>query len=266
MFKTPVIQQSIPKFHAFGVEKRHHYFRGIADHLRTQGAAVHTSRVSPLGTVPERAEALANFVRDLDSKRVVVVGHSMGGLDGRYALSKLGLAEQVSSMITIATPHRGTYLAEAAELLPARALRKLLGRAGVKSDALSWLGEVVSKEFNEEIVDARGVLYGCVVGQTTRTRVLANPLLLACYELLLRMRGENDGLVPASSQRWGRELMVVPAHHFGQIGWSPLFDANKMFLDVLHQLDASGIACLPASRAAQSTRTIPRTQNQRSAM
>jgi hypothetical protein len=80
--------------------------------------------------------------------------------------------------------------------------------------------------------------------------VLGNPLLLACFELLFRLRGANDGLVPCSSQRWGKELQIVSAHHFGQIGWSPLFDAGSMYVEILRHLDASGFQCLPAEEAA----------------
>jgi triacylglycerol lipase len=228
---------------------KQHYFRGIAHHLGSQGAVVETSRVNPLGTVPQRAAALAKFVDEIDERRVLIIGHSMGGLDARYALSKLGAAERVSALVTVATPHQGSCLADAAASLPGRALRSLLGSVGVKTDALNWLGEVPASAFNAEVEDASGVFYGCVVGQTTRTRVMGNAMLLASYELLLRLRGDNDGLVPAFSQKWGRELQVVPAHHFGQIGWSPLFDANAMYLQILKDLDAAGYSCLPRSRS-----------------
>jgi triacylglycerol lipase len=230
---------------------KHHYFRGIARHLATQGAVVLASRVKPMGTVPERAQALAEFVSEIDERRVLVIGHSMGGLDARYALSKLGLAARVSALVTVATPHRGSCLANTT--LPLTLLRGLLGRVGVTTDAIQWLGEASSGSFNEDVPDAPDVFYGCIVGETTRARVLSVPLLLASYELLLRLRGKNDGLVPSSSQRWGRELQVVPAHHFEQIGWSPLFDANTMYLQLLRDLDAAGFSCLPtAARGRQA--------------
>lgn len=224
---------------------KHHYFRGISEHLSSHGAVVRTSVVHPLGTVPERAQELARYIEDIDERRVVLVAHSMGGLDARYALSKLGIATQVSALITIATPHRGSCLADAATSLPARALRSMLGSVGLDTDALNWLGELPAEAFNADVKDATDVFYGCVIGQTTRTRVLANPMLLACFELLSRMRGENDGMVPAFSQRWGKEIQLVPAHHFGQIGWSPLFDANHMYLQLLSDLHRAGFHCLP---------------------
>ena len=230
---------------------RQHYFRGVANHLRSQGAVVLTSKVAPLGTVPERAEALSEFVREIDERRVLIIGHSMGGLDARYAISKFGLSDCVSGLVSIATPHRGSCLADPS--LPIRAMRALLGSVGVTTDAMNWLGEASAAGFNDEVVDVPDVFYGCIVGETTRTRVASVPMLLASYELLLRLRGKNDGLVPASSQRWGRELKVVPAHHFEQIGWSPLFDANGMYLQLLKDLNEAGYSCLPSTAQMQLT-------------
>ena len=43
------------------------------------------------------AEALAAAVRALPAGRVNIIAHSMGGLDARYAISKLGLGNRVAS-------------------------------------------------------------------------------------------------------------------------------------------------------------------------
>ncbi len=230
---------------------KHHYFRGIADHLQQHGAVIHATKVAPLGTVPERAEILADYIAQLDEKRVIIIAHSMGGLDSRYALSNLGLAKQVKALVTIATPHHGSYLAHAAEKLPGRALLGLLGKVGVQTDAVRWLGEAPSKPFNQENLDADNVFYGSVIGETNRKGVLGNPLLMACYEILLRNRGANDGMVPTSSQRWGKELSVIPANHFAQIGWSPRFNANTFYLQLLQILCEHGFSCLPSAALAE---------------
>lgn len=226
---------------------RHHYFRGVANHLQSHGAAVYAAKVAALGTVPERAQALCSFVEELDEKRVIVIGHSMGGLDARYAIAKLGLAGQANALVTVGTPHHGSYLAQSAELLPSRALLSLLGKIGLSTDALQWLGETPSEAFNTSIVDSPDVFYGCIVGETTRSGVLGNPLLMAGYEVLLRTRGPNDGMVPSSSQKWGEELSLVPANHFAQIGWSTGYDAPSMYLDLLRKLNGNGLQCLPSS-------------------
>lgn len=42
---------------------------------------------------------------------VDVVGHSMGGLDTRWAVEKEGAADYVDDLVTLGTPHQGTYVA-----------------------------------------------------------------------------------------------------------------------------------------------------------
>ena len=36
----------------------------------------------------------------------------MAGLDARYMISKLGMADKVATLVTIGTPHRGSYFAD----------------------------------------------------------------------------------------------------------------------------------------------------------
>lgn len=56
--------------------------------------------------------------------RLHVMGHSMGGLILRYYVERLGGDRRVASMVTVGTPHQGTYIALAA--LPVEAGRQLL--------------------------------------------------------------------------------------------------------------------------------------------
>src|SRR5687768_1711423 len=60
--------------------RRQEYFRGIPDQLRKVGAEVHVLKVPALGSVEERAQALAEAVRALPADRVNILAHSMGGL------------------------------------------------------------------------------------------------------------------------------------------------------------------------------------------
>ena len=44
--------------------------------------------------------------------KVNIIAHSKGGLDSRYAISKLGSDKYVASLTTINTPHHGCLFAE----------------------------------------------------------------------------------------------------------------------------------------------------------
>ena len=89
------------------------YWAGIPEKLRAAGNRVLVARVSPLGSVAKRAGQLKAFL-DAHAPRepVHVFAHSMGGLDARYMISRLGMAGRVLSLTTLGTPHRGTAFAD----------------------------------------------------------------------------------------------------------------------------------------------------------
>jgi triacylglycerol lipase len=64
--------------------------------------------------VAERVEQLA---RDHRCQRIDLVGHSAGGLIGRYYVQKLEGARRVRHLVTLGTPHRGTPWAFSGPLL-----------------------------------------------------------------------------------------------------------------------------------------------------
>src|SRR3954463_8353189 len=105
--------------------RKHLYFRGIGEHLERMGARGYSPRVPPASSVAARAQRLADLIRALPEPRVNIVAHSMGGLDARYAISRLGLAPRVASLTTIGTPHQGTPLADAGHALFGRITRLL---------------------------------------------------------------------------------------------------------------------------------------------
>lgn len=221
------------------------YFRGVADMLRDVGVEVYTVRLPTMASVPGRAHALAEFVRALPCRRVNLVAHSMGGLDARFAISRCGLDESVASLVTVASPHRGTPLADllagTVGILPVRALRSVVGFAGLDTGAVDWLTTRRAGEINRTIGDADGVLYGCVIGRAQRRLIRANPVLLSSHTYILARAGDNDGMVPAASQYWGETFDEVDADHWAQIGWSSYFDANRMYLRVIEQLRRRGL-------------------------
>jgi len=204
---------------------RHNYFRNIAGSL---SAEVHHARVPATGGVVSRAEHLADLVRSLPCERVNIIAHSMGGLDARYAISKLALEGRVASLVTVGTPHLGTPLADLAlKGIPAAMLR-----------ALPDLTGAALERFNREIPDVEGVAYCSVAAHSDLSGT--NPLLWPSHAYLSQKAGRNDGLVPASSQRWGTVLREIEADHWAQIGWSSRFDAVGLYADLVRELVALG--------------------------
>ena len=89
------------------------YWSKLPEKVRAAGNRVFVARVAPLGSIAERAGQLKAFIEEkCPHEEVHIIGHSMGGLDARYMISKLGMASRVLSLTTLGTPHRGTPFAD----------------------------------------------------------------------------------------------------------------------------------------------------------
>lgn len=219
---------------------RFDYFRGIAKHLESLGCHAHAVRLPAAASVPERAQELVAAIEALPHPRIDLIAHSLGGLDARYALSRLGLAKRVRALVTVGTPHRGTPLADLAFKGPLVWAHRIIRALGVPLAALEWLGTDALAKFNAEVPDVPGVRYACVVGGM-HGKSNAIPLALApAHAYLRRVSGPNDGLVPISSQYWGETLAEIEADHFAQIGWRVAvrhtFDAASLYAFVIARL------------------------------
>ena len=94
----------------------------LESHFREVGYADEDVHRADLGDVPgttvdsptEYAEVVADrlaTIGDEYGREVDVVAHSMGGLDSRWAIEKLDAARYVDDLVTLGTPHQGTYVA-----------------------------------------------------------------------------------------------------------------------------------------------------------
>jgi triacylglycerol lipase len=214
------------------------YFRGVTRHLMGVGAEVHKPRVPSSASIAVRAQELKRLIEMLPAKKVNVIAHSMGGLDARYAISKLGLADRVATLTTIGTPHFGTPVADFGKrLTDLLRLKTLIGRV-VDLDGFHDLTTNQMASFNREVRDRAQVVYASVVARIDRPR--ASRLLWVTHKYLTERSGDNDGLVPATSQRWGEVLRQIEADHWAQIGWSPEFDALGFYEELLRELRGRG--------------------------
>jgi triacylglycerol lipase len=214
------------------------YFRGVRDHLRALGAEVYVLRVSPVASIAVRAQQLAEQVRRLPAPRVNIVAHSMGGLDARYAIAGLGLAERTASLTTIGTPHRGTPLADLGVAVLG-AGKRARGRRSI--DAFHDLSTARMEAWNREVADVPSVEYGCFVSSAQQGVRGVNALLVPAYLFLERRAGANDGVVPATSQRWGQVFGEIDVDHWGAVGWSTRFDAARFYEELARGLSARGL-------------------------
>ena len=96
------------------------------------------SILNPVTWVRSRRTPWMSLERELSRQlqRPVVIGHSMGGLDARYAASPAGLNQghRIHTITTLSTPHHGAYMAEQ---IPSW-LRTLISSSSVVLKDMMW--------------------------------------------------------------------------------------------------------------------------------
>jgi pimeloyl-ACP methyl ester carboxylesterase len=106
---TPVLL-----IHGFGANKSNWFF--VDRELRSAGfERIHALNYNALSAgIPDIAARATQRARELmehfGTDRIHIVGHSLGGIVGRYAV-QLGGLEGVDTCITVGSPHRGTPMA-----------------------------------------------------------------------------------------------------------------------------------------------------------
>lgn len=192
------------------------YWGRIPGELKRNGATVYYGNQEAMGTIVCNAEDIRERIfqvlKETGSEKVNIIAHSKGGLDARYAISKLGMGPYVASLTTMNTPHRGCRFVDYACGLPDGLYRLV---ALYFDHAFSRLGDRhpdfytathqfstwESERFNREVPDAEGV---CYQSYTSRMKHPWSHLLLSIpYCMIKPLEGENDGLVSVDSAKWG---------------------------------------------------------------
>lgn len=185
----------------------------------------------PPGTKDEKATA--NSLDPL--QKTHLIGHSMGGLDGRFILSPANpdhIAARLTSLTTISTPHRGSPIADLIAVKLGgrrlwlwtwwieRKLRQIITGVGVSLDGLHDLTTSGAADFNSTYVDHPQVRYFSVAGAgRTNGRPTAKILYPAYKYIKEKTREDNDGLVAVTSAQWGEfDARLWPADHADEIG------------------------------------------------
>ncbi len=79
-------------------------------------------------TIPEMAEGIARTIREIKQKysapQVDIIAHSMGGIVARYAIQVLEQESHVRKLVTLGSPHQGTWLSKYGFLKSLKDLQK----------------------------------------------------------------------------------------------------------------------------------------------
>ncbi|CAI7651911.1 unnamed protein product [Penicillium discolor] len=244
------------------------YWRGIKEALTARGIEVITATVPPSASIEERAEQLArNIEAGARGKDVNIIAYVtfIGiacGLDSRYMISHIRPEKfKVLSLTTIASPHRGSSVADyvldqiGADRLPQ--IYYALNRLNVETGAFAQLTrKYMTETFNPntpDVDDVRYFSYGAAV----------EPSIWSAFRLshrvLAEIEGPNDGLVSVSSSRWGGDAgykgTLMGVSHLDLINWTNRlkwlfgevtgnkrkFNAIAFYLDIADMLAKEGL-------------------------
>ena len=222
------------------------YFNGVQDHLKVRfpDLRILITQVDPIGSIEVRETQLREQILqglqtgDLNPNEPVhIIAHSMGGLDSRFVLSPDNpdnIADRIISLTTIATPHRGSPIADVLTKIKDsitteekslfQSLSATLAHAHIPGGALDDLTSDGAKRFNDKFRDNDSTKKFCVAGVGRGIEVLGIPVdtcvaLRMPYHIIKDLTGEaNDGLVSLSSVTWAGAPELWPADHLDEIG------------------------------------------------
>lgn len=230
------------------------YWGELPERLRAQGFEVVVRAPAPVSAPAARADALVDEVMAMlaptPERRVIVLAHSQGGVDLRYALARRpDFADRVGAVASLASPHDGSHLVALShainDVLPEAVLTTTLGTMhrlwesieGVPAHepdvdaALEALDPTRPRPqidpripyFSVGGVTGPDVDHACDGGRWSAPDVLdvVGPQTWVNFMAQQAMMGEHssDGVVPTASMRFGTFLGCVPADHGDWNGW-----------------------------------------------
>ena len=191
------------------------YFKNLKTRLQNEGVSFLFPSTLKTATVAERAEHFSREIMQSANEKFILIGHSMGGLDGRFAIHHLDPDHRVRALVTLATPHHGTPLASwiLESNGPLQNLFRFIGANGLRD-----LTPEACLKRNQELIDRQDVSY---ISYTGKRAIRDMPRFLRPLgRMVEKAEGDNDCLVSVSSAKWGDFRGTVPADHFEIVGWN----------------------------------------------
>jgi triacylglycerol lipase len=242
------------------------YWSNIPKALEKNGAKVYLANTNAFNSHIENALQLRDRVLEIleltGSEKVNIIAHSKGGLESRYMITRLEMADKVASLTTLATPHRGSYIADTLinwftkkdwlnfTIKAANMYAKFIGDKN--PDALTAAKNLTlgyMENFNQSVPDMPQVYYQSYGGVVSKD----HPLFLVRFQekILSEKEGENDCTVSVKSYKWGNFKGIVTSNqdygvsHFDIIGFKLLnpqctFDAEGFIVDIAKELKDKG--------------------------
>jgi triacylglycerol lipase len=193
-------------------------FGRIDRELRRLGCDVSVADIDGFGTVENNAARLKEIVSGILAEKgcgkVNIIAHSKGGLDSRYMIERLGMADAVASLTTLCTPHRGSPIASLILRFPAWLLRvpaffidlgfRIAGDS--RPDSFTVCRQLRRTAGGEEAASPVPGVYCQSFSSTVKKGARKNDFVMSipyAFSRFFEKGAETDGLVPRDSALFG---------------------------------------------------------------
>ena len=234
-------------------------FRGITDFLRKQNVTVYISNQDGLGAVATNAAQLKDEILEILQKenceKVNIIAHSKGGVDARFMISQLGMAEHVASLTTLSTPHHGSGLSAKLLQMPAFMAKTIAFFTdtfyrflGDRQPDILRLGQELTadamEDFNAAVPNNPSVYYQSFSFTAPHKKAFLRfiPYQISRY----CEQDDTDGMVAVKSSQWGNYRGSISAEldHFKMVGVygskKKLTGVGLFYLHIIQELQSMG--------------------------
>ncbi len=204
--------------------QKFNYWGRVPKELVRNGAEVYYGNQQSANLIAisagELRDRIEQVIKETGAPKLNIIAHSKGGLDSRYAISKLGMDKYVASLVTINTPHYGcnfvdSILAKVPDSLlqfVAKRYNKLFTVLGDTAPnfelGLRELTHSNCAKLDSELPDKQGVYYLSVMSVMKNVFSAGFPLNLG-YMLNRKDGTGNDGLVVKESALRGSNTYMI---------------------------------------------------------
>ncbi|MBN2436949.1 MAG: hypothetical protein JXK07_16940 [Spirochaetes bacterium] len=218
----------------------YNYWGRIPKALSSEGARIFYSGQDAWGSIEYNGtiikERIEQVLKITKAGKVNIIAHSRGGLEARYAITKLAMGKYVASLTTISTPHYGSKTMNIFYKFPkglywfvssiVNLYFKVLGDKNPDFFTSSRQFSTYEAEiFNKNVQDDPHVLYQSYAAKMKNS--LSDPLFIFTHLIISFFDGENDGLCPVASARWGNFKGVVSGKNFLGISHAGVIDSYR---------------------------------------
>lgn len=242
------------------------YWGRIPNALIENGADIYYGNQQSAKSVSESAGELKNrileVIKESGAEKINIIAHSKGGIDSRYAISKLGMDKYIASLTTINTPHRGCdFVDNLLDIFPesvvkfiAEKYNRIFTRLGDNSpDFLAGIQDLRAsqcKNLDKELPDSPDVIYQSYMSEMQNFFSAGIPLNIG-YLLIKKCNGGNDGLVWVESARHGENFKLVQNKYKRGISHGDMidlfrenikgFDVREFYINIVQNLKNMGL-------------------------